>query len=214
MAAVATALWSEDCLSSAVKPTGPPDGSVPPDGRCQCRAALRRAGRRVSGVPLVRMVDSQWRRAFFSMIPVTLLLLRERLAAKRESEEHPLMGFVRLLRVVLRSRNLWICGGLLFMVQFSTEFKTPLFYYQTNVLKFTPQFIGNLMVAAGIMGLIGAMIYPFFLPKIPTARVAVHVDCLYGSHLSLLPGRCDDARLLESKLGGFRYTGFLAACRT
>ncbi len=144
------------------------------------------------------------------MIPVTLLLLRERLAAKRESEEHPLMGFVRLLRVVLRSRNLWICGGLLFMVQFSAEFKTPLFYYQTNVLKFTPQFIGNLMVATGIMGLIGAMIYPFFLPEIPTARAAVHVDCLHGSHLSLLPGLCDDARLLESKLGGFRYTGFLA----
>jgi Na+/melibiose symporter-like transporter len=98
---------------------------------------------------------------FFSMIPVTLLLLRERPAAKRESGEHPLMGIVQQLRVVLRSKNLWICGGLLFLVQLSPGFKTPLFYYQTNVLKFTPQFIGNLMVAAGIMGLIGAMIYPF-----------------------------------------------------
>ncbi len=98
---------------------------------------------------------------FFSMIPVTLLLLRERPVAKRESGEHPLMGIVQQLRVVLRSKNLWICGGLLFLVQLSPGFKTPLFYYQTNELKFTPQFIGNLMVAAGIMGLIGAMIYPF-----------------------------------------------------
>jgi Na+/melibiose symporter-like transporter len=98
---------------------------------------------------------------FFSMIPFTLLILRERPSAKRESGEHPLRGIVQQLKVVLRCKNLWICGGLLFLVQMSPGFNTPLFYYQTNELKFSPQFIGNLMVAAGIMGLVGAMIYPF-----------------------------------------------------
>jgi len=96
---------------------------------------------------------------FFSMIPATLLLLRERPVEKRESG--PFTGFVTQLKVVLRSRNLWICGGLLFLIQLSPGYTTPLFYYQTNVLKFSPQFIGNLMVAAGVMGLAGSLIYPF-----------------------------------------------------
>jgi predicted MFS family arabinose efflux permease len=98
---------------------------------------------------------------FFSMIPATLLLLREKPVAKREAGVHPLKGIVRQLKVVFRSRNLWICGGLLFLVQLSPGYNTPLFYYQTNVLKFSPQFIGNLMVAGGIMGLVGSLIYPF-----------------------------------------------------
>ena len=102
---------------------------------------------------------------FFSMIPVTLLLLREAPVTQRRPGEHPLVGIFQQIKVVLRCRNLWICGGLLFLVQLSPGFYTPLFYYQTNDLKFSPQFIGNLAVAAGVMGLIGSLIYPMLCRK-------------------------------------------------
>lgn len=98
---------------------------------------------------------------FFSMIPATLLLLREAPIVKPSSGEPPLRSLGRRIKVTLRSRSLWICGGLLFLVQLSPGFNTPLFYHQTNVLKFSPQFIGNLMVVAGVMGLVGSLIYPF-----------------------------------------------------
>jgi Na+/melibiose symporter-like transporter len=97
---------------------------------------------------------------FFSMIPATLLLLREAPVAKRTAGKHPLGGMFHQFKVVFRSKNLWVCSGLLFLVQLSPGFYTPLFYHQTDVLKFSPQFIGNLMVAGGIMGLIGAFLYP------------------------------------------------------
>ena len=98
---------------------------------------------------------------FFSMSPVTLLLLREKPAPKRQTGEHPLLGIFLQLKVVMRSKSLWICGGLLFLLHLSPGYSTPLFYYQTNVLKFSPQFIGNLMLAAGVMGLAGSLLYPF-----------------------------------------------------
>jgi Na+/melibiose symporter-like transporter len=97
---------------------------------------------------------------FFTMIPVTLLVLREKPIAKPEVGENPLMGLVHQLKVVFRSRNLWICGGLLFLVHLSPGYSTPLFYYQTKELQFSPQFIGNLMIAGGVMGLVGSLLYP------------------------------------------------------
>lgn len=124
---------------------------------------------------------------FFSMIPVTLLLLRERPVEKRESGDNPFKGFVRQLGVVLRSRNLWICGGLLFLIQLSPGYTTPLFYYQTNVLKFSPQFIGNLMVAAGVMGLAGSLIYPFLCRRFRLRSLLfMAVTCAVLTSLSYL----------------------------
>ena len=144
---------------------------------------------------------------FFSMIPVTLLLLREKPSAKRESGEHVLKGIGRQLKVVLRCRNLWICGGLLFLVQLSPGYTTPLFYYQTNVLKFTPQFIGNLMVAAGVMGLIGSLIYPFLCRRFPLRRLLfMSISCTVLTSLCYLGYVSRETAIVIEGLGMLGYT--------
>lgn len=102
---------------------------------------------------------------FFSMIPATLLVLREKRVAKRQAGEDPLAGVVHQVKVVLRSRNIWIGGGLLFLVHLAPGFGTPLFYYKSEVLKFSEQFIGNLTVIGGVMGLVGALLYPLLCRK-------------------------------------------------
>lgn len=144
---------------------------------------------------------------FFSMIPVTLLLLRERPAAKREAGAHPLKGIAQQLKVVLRSKNLWICGGLLFLVQLSPGYTTPLFYYQTNVLKFTPQFIGNLMVAAGIMGLVGALIYPLLCRKFRLRGLLfMSITCTVLTSLCYLGYVSHESAIVIEGLGMLGYT--------
>ena len=54
---------------------------------------------------------------------------------------------------------------MLFLVQISPGFATPLFYYQTNTLRFGREFIGDLAVVSGVLGLAGAVIYGWICPK-------------------------------------------------
>lgn len=98
---------------------------------------------------------------FFTMIPVTLLLLREKPVVEGQYGANPLAGIMHQIKVVFTCRNIWICSGLLFLVHLAPGFGTPLFYYKTNVLGFDKQFIGNLYVVGGVVGLAGALLYPF-----------------------------------------------------
>jgi Na+/melibiose symporter-like transporter len=102
---------------------------------------------------------------FFSMVPLTLLVLREKRTPKRQVGENPMAGIVHQVKVVLKSRNIWICGGLLFLVHLAPGFGTPLFYYKSETLNFSEQFIGNLTVIGGVMGLVGALLYPLLCRK-------------------------------------------------
>jgi hypothetical protein len=102
---------------------------------------------------------------FFSMIPVTLMFLREKPVLAGVGGAKPWEGIVHQLRVVMVCRNIWICGGLLFLVHLAPGFGTPLLYRQTDVLGFTPQFIGNLKILGGVMGLVAALIYPLLCRK-------------------------------------------------
>lgn len=97
---------------------------------------------------------------FFSLVPVALWVLREKPVPKNQGGGSPLGGVIHQLKVVLSSRNIWICSGLLFLVHLAPGFGTPLFYYKSEVLKFSEQFIGNLTVIGGVMGLVGALLYP------------------------------------------------------
>ena len=144
---------------------------------------------------------------FFSMIPVTLLLLREAPVTKRLSGENPLKGVMQQVRVVLRCKNLWICSGLLFLVQLSPGFYTPLFYYQTNTLKFSPQFIGNLMVPAGIMGLMGSLIYPMLCRKYRLRKLLfMSIICTVLTSLAYLGYVSKNTAIVIEGLGMLGYT--------
>jgi hypothetical protein len=54
---------------------------------------------------------------------------------------------------------MWSAAGLWCLVRFAPGFNTPLFYYQTNTLKFAPAFLGTLAILSGGSGLIGAFLY-------------------------------------------------------
>jgi len=58
-----------------------------------------------------------------------------------------------------RSRHLWIIAGFIFFWTFSPSIGTALFYYQTDVLKFSQQFIGGLSSIASASAIAGALLY-------------------------------------------------------
>lgn len=144
---------------------------------------------------------------FFSMIPVTLLLLREKPLVRSEGGGTALRGIVHQLKVVMSCRNLWICGGLLFLVHLSPGYTTPLFYYQTNELKFSPQFIGNLMVAGGIMGLVGSLIYPFLCRRFRLRTLLfMSISCTALTSLCYLGYVSHKSAIVIEGLGMLGYT--------
>jgi predicted MFS family arabinose efflux permease len=65
------------------------------------------------------------------------------------------------LRTLMRSRALWSAAGLMFLVYIMPGFSTPLYYFQTDTLKLSQEFIGTLILLAGAFGLLGAVIYGF-----------------------------------------------------
>ncbi|MFM7179971.1 MAG: MFS transporter [Verrucomicrobiales bacterium] len=103
---------------------------------------------------------------FFSMIPLTLLLLREKRVSSAHNGDGPLFGIAHQCRMVFRSRNLWICSGLLFLVSLAPGFGVPLLFYQTNQLGFDPMFIGLLKTYGAPMGLLAALLYPLLCRKL------------------------------------------------
>lgn len=63
------------------------------------------------------------------------------------------------MRGAVWERELWIVGGFIFFWTFSPSIGTALFYHQTDVLKFSQQFIGTLTSLGSAGGIVGAMIY-------------------------------------------------------
>jgi MFS family permease len=83
-------------------------------------------------------------------------------------------------RTLLQSRTLWSAAGLVVLVIASPGFGTPLFYYQTDVLHFTPQFIGNLAMVGGGAGFLAAWGYSracrrLTLRQSLAASITIHV---------------------------------------
>jgi len=93
----------------------------------------------------------------FSVVPVAVLLLHESPAPERGAEVWA-NAWVHI-KTLVRSGTLWSAAGLLFLVYISPGFGTPLYYYQTDTLQFSQQFIGNLGFINGALGLLGAVVY-------------------------------------------------------
>jgi Na+/melibiose symporter-like transporter len=64
----------------------------------------------------------------------------------------------QLLRL-FRNRTLWASVGLIVLVIAAPGFDTPLLYFQTDSLRFSKPFIGQLKMVAGIGAFVGAAIY-------------------------------------------------------
>ncbi len=60
---------------------------------------------------------------------------------------------------LFQHRTLWVAAGFWMLIKFSPGFGTPLFYHQSETLRFTPQMIGYLGFAAAAAGLLGSICY-------------------------------------------------------
>ena len=63
------------------------------------------------------------------------------------------------LLTLLKSKTMWIATGFWFLVRFAPGLQTQFFYYQTETLKLTPEFIGFLSFLNAATSIIGCFIY-------------------------------------------------------
>jgi predicted MFS family arabinose efflux permease len=66
---------------------------------------------------------------------------------------------------MLRCRPMWAAATLFFLLSFSPGFQTPLFYYQTNTLGFSPRFIGSLTLVSASFSVIGTAAYAWLCAR-------------------------------------------------
>ncbi len=125
---------------------------------------------------------------FLSMVPLTFFLLRETPVAKPAGGAPEVFKGVWIkLKAVAKCRGLWIAGGFFFLIQVAPGLWTPLFWYQTNTLKFSEKFIGNLDGIFGAVGLIASFVYPFFCRRIRLRYlIAAAISCTILSNLTYL----------------------------
>jgi len=99
----------------------------------------------------------------------------------------------RQLAVILRSRAMWAATGLLFLVYLAPGFQTPVLYYQQDVLKLDPRFIGFLQLLGGAGGIVGALAYSVLCRRLPL-RVSLTGGIVLNAASVLLYLRYDSAR--------------------
>ena len=120
------------------------------------------------------------------------------------------------LKTIVRSRAMWGATGLLFLVYLAPGFQTPMLYYQQDVLKLDPRFIGFLQLLGGVGGIIGAAAYGYLCRRLPL-KVSLVAGILLNAAVTLLYLRYDSARAaaLDRQLGGpARDAGHAAASTT
>lgn len=91
------------------------------------------------------------------VFPATLWLLDEPRTARRDSDAWA--AAAKQLKAIFHSGAMWSAAGMLLLVQLAPGFTTPLFYYQTNTLGFSPDFIGELLLASSGFGILAALLY-------------------------------------------------------
>ena len=141
----------------------------------------------------------------FSIVPIAIALLHEpqnarrNMAASRELRAH--------VRSLFRSGTLWTAAGLLFLVFISPGFATPLYYYQTDTLGFSQQYIGALGMVSGALGLLGAAAYGLLCRRFPLrVLLAMGILCSVVATLLYLDYRSRPTALVVEAVAGFFAT--------
>src|SRR5712692_8350508 len=99
---------------------------------------------------------------------MTLFFIRE------QRTRMDLTGFrhtLRAVRAALAQRDVWIVAGFILFWTFSPSFGPALVYYQTDVLKFSEQFIGLLSSLGSAAGIVGAFFYAPLSRRVPLVRI-------------------------------------------
>jgi predicted MFS family arabinose efflux permease len=75
------------------------------------------------------------------------------------------------IRAALREREIWLVAGFIFFFWFSPSFGPAFLYYQTDILKFSQQFIGRLAALGALSGIVGALVYAPLSRRLPLKRI-------------------------------------------
>ncbi|AIE87708.1 MFS transporter [Fimbriimonas ginsengisoli] len=138
-----------------------------------------------------------------SVVPIAYLFMREKRV--REENAEPLKNAKIQLGIIFRSPNLWFAILFIFLFYFSPGFSTPLYYKQTDQLKFSQEFIGWLQVASGAFGILGAYVYSRLIKRLDmmTMIVAGILTFALGNLLYLMYSGATMAWIIESQNGFF-----------
>ncbi len=99
---------------------------------------------------------------------MALIALREPRARREAGQFRVAWGAIRRS---LRSRDLWVVAGFILFFTFSPSLGTPLYYYQTDILKFSQQFIGTLNSLSSVGFVAGALLYGGLSRVVPLRRL-------------------------------------------
>jgi BT1 family protein len=126
-----------------------------------------------------------------AFVPLVALLYREPRGARAD------LGAVwsaarQHLRAIVASRAMWAATGLLFLVYLAPGFQTPILYYQQDVLKLDPRFMGLLQLLGGVGGIAGSAVYVYLCRRIPL-KISLSVGIAVAALSTLLYLRYDSA---------------------
>ena len=75
------------------------------------------------------------------------------------------------IRAALSERDIWVVGAFIFFFTFSPSFGPALLFYQTDVLRFSQQFIGHLLALTAVGAVVGAVVYAPISRRMPLRRL-------------------------------------------
>ncbi|HXJ22554.1 MAG TPA: MFS transporter [Polyangia bacterium] len=125
-----------------------------------------------------------------SFVPVVAWLYREAPGARPERAVWTIAA--SHLRTIVRSRAMLGATGLLFLVYLAPGFQTPMLYYQQDVLKLDPRFMGFLQLLGGVGIIVGSALYAALCRHV-TLKVSLIAGILLNAASTLLYLRYDSA---------------------
>src|SRR5256885_7066284 len=100
---------------------------------------------------------------------VTALIHEAAAKSRREEFREVSLGIKR----AVEHRTMWVVAGFIFFWTFSPSIGIPLFYYQTDTLKFSQQFIGVLGSLTAGASIVGAAFYAPLSRRVSLHRLIV-----------------------------------------
>jgi len=93
--------------------------------------------------------------------------------APAKSQREEFQEAWRGIKTAIRDRTMWVVAGFVFFWTFSPSIGIPLFYYQTDTLRFSQQFIGVLGSLTAGASIVGAAFYAPLSRRVSLHRLIV-----------------------------------------
>src|SRR5438552_14728182 len=124
--------------------------------------------------------------------------------APAKSQREEFQEAWRGIKTAIRDRTMWVVAGFVFFWTFSPSIGIPLFYYQTDTLKFSQQFIGLLGSLGAAAQIVGAAFYAPLSRRYPLRRLiewSIGVGVV-GTLAYLLYNDWKSAMIIDITFGG------------